>query len=145
MAIELGKVKVDDLTQNDYKVLGIGINKNSNKGGVFAVNYTTLNQAKDNIKNLILTRKGERLMQPEFGCDVWKVLFEPMDGQIIENLIENYIIDAVETWLPYLTITNIIFDYDDTDIDLNRIILEIKFALSSNPNLTETITINVNK
>ena len=104
MAIELGKVKVDDLTQNDYKVLGIGINKNSNKGGVFAVNYTTLNQAKDNIKNLILTRKGERLMQPEFGCDVWKVLFEPMDGQIIENLIENYIIDAVETWLPYLTI-----------------------------------------
>jgi len=145
MAIELGKVKVDDLTQNDYKVLGIGINKNSNKGGVFAVNYTTLNQAKDNIKNLILTRKGERLMQPEFGCDVWKVLFEPMDGQIIENLIENYIIDAVEIWLPYLTITNIIFDYDDTDIDLNRIILEIKFALSSNPNLTETITINVNK
>jgi phage baseplate assembly protein W len=145
MAIELGKVKVDDLTQNDYKVLGIGINKNSNKGGVFAVNYTTLNQAKDNIKNLILTRKGERLMQPEFGCDVWKVLFEPMDGQIIENLIENYIIDAVETWLPYLTITNIIFDYDDTDIDLNKIILEIKFALSSNPNLTETITINVNK
>lgn len=145
MAIELGKVKVNDLTQNDYKILGIGINKSSNKGGVFAVNYTTLSQAKDNIKNLILTRKGERLMQPDFGCDVWKVLFEPMDGSIIENQIENYILDAVETWLPYLTITNIIFDYDDTDIDLNRIILEIKFALSSNPNLTETITINVNK
>jgi hypothetical protein len=84
-------------------------------------------------------------MQPEFGCDVWKVLFEPMDGSIIENQIENYILDAVETWLPYLTITNIIFDYDDNDIDLNRIILEIKFALTSNPNLTETITINVNK
>ena len=145
MAIELGKVKVNDLTQNDYKILGIGINKSSDKGGVFAVNYTTLNQAKDNIKNLILTRKGERLMQPDFGCDVWKVLFEPMDGSIIENQIENYILDAVETWLPYLTITNIIFDYDDNDIDLNRIILEIKFALTSNPNLTETITINVNK
>lgn len=145
MAIELGKVKVDDLTQNDYKVLGIGINRISDSNGIFATNYTTLTQAKDNLKNLILTRKGERLMQPEFGCDVWKVLFEPMDGQIIENLIENYIIDAVETWLPYLTITNIIFDYDDTDIDLNKIILEIKFALSSNPNLTETITINVNK
>jgi hypothetical protein len=145
MAIELGKVKVNDLTQNDYKILGIGINKSSDKGGVFAVNYTTLNQAKDNIKSLILTRKGERLMQPDFGCDVWKVLFEPMDGSIIENQIENYILDAVETWLPYLTITNIIFDYDDNDIDLNRIILEIKFALTSNPNLTETITINVNK
>ena len=27
MAIELGKVNVTDLTENDYKILGIGINK----------------------------------------------------------------------------------------------------------------------
>ena len=48
MAIELGKVNVTDLKENDYKVLGIGINKTSNSGGIFAVNYTTLTQAKDN-------------------------------------------------------------------------------------------------
>ncbi len=30
MAIELGKVNVVDLTENDYKILGIGINKTSN-------------------------------------------------------------------------------------------------------------------
>jgi phage baseplate assembly protein W len=76
MAIELGKVNVTDLTENDYKVLGIGINRSSNSNGIFATNYTTLTQAKDNLKNLILTKKGERLMQPEFGCDIWLVLFE---------------------------------------------------------------------
>ena len=58
MAIELGKVNVTDLTENDYKVLGIGINRSSNSNGTFATNYTTLNQAKDNLKNLILTKKS---------------------------------------------------------------------------------------
>ena len=144
MAIELGKVNVTDLTENDYKILGIGINKNSDKGGIFAVNYTTLTQAKDNLKNLILTRKGERIMNPTFGCDIWKVLFEQMDGGIIENKIESTILDAVSNWLPYLNIDEIIFDYDNNDIDNNRINLEVKFSLVSNPNLGESVIINVN-
>jgi phage baseplate assembly protein W len=113
MAIELGKVNVNDLTENNYKVLGIGINKSSDKGGIFSVNYTTLNQAKDNLKNLILTKKGERLMQPEFGCDIWRVLFEPMDDTNIENRIETTINAAVDIWLPYLNINEIVFDYDE--------------------------------
>ncbi len=144
MAIELGRVNVADLVENDYKVLGIGINKSSDTNGIFSVNFTTLNQAKDNLKNLILTRKGERLMQPEFGCDVWKVLFEPLDGEAVERVIENTIVEAVSIWLPYLNIDTIVFDYDENDIDNHRIILDIKFSLVSNPNLSETIQINVN-
>jgi phage baseplate assembly protein W len=144
MAIELGKVNVVDLSENDYKVLGIGINKGSNSNGIFAVNYTTLTQAKDNLKNLILTRKGERLMQPEFGCDVWKVLFEQMDGTTIESNIETSILNAVSIWLPYLNIDTIVFDYDENDIDNNRITLDIKFSLVSNKNLSESVQITVN-
>ena len=139
MAIELGKVNV-----TDFKILGIGINKRSSVGGIFAVNYTTLTQAKDNLKNLILTRKGERIMNPTFGCDIYKVLFEQMDGGLIESKIESTILDAVSNWLPYLNIDEIIFDYDNNDIDNNRINLELKFSLVSNPNLGESVTINVN-
>ena len=83
MAIEYGKVKVVDLVENDYKVLGIGINKSSSTSGAFPVNYTTLMQAKDNLLNLIMTKKGERVGQPEFGCDIWKIIFEPIvEGEI---------------------------------------------------------------
>ena len=144
MAIELGRVNVNDLTENDFKILGIGINRGSDSNGIFAVNYTTLTQAKDSLKNLILTRKGERLMQPEFGCDVWKVLFEPLDGSLIETSIENSIVEAVSIWLPYLNIDTIVFDYDENDIDNHRIILDIKFSLISNRTLSDTVQINVN-
>jgi phage baseplate assembly protein W len=144
MAIELGRVKVDDLVENDYKVLGIGVNKRSNSNGIFASNYTTLTQAKDNLQNLILTKKGERTMQPDFGCDVWLVLFEQISDNI-EQRIENSIVDAVSIWLPYLNIDTIIFDYDENDIDANKIALEIKFSLVSNPNLSESIQINITR
>ena len=144
MAIELGKVNVTDLTQNNYKILWIGINRTSNSNGIFATNYTTLTQAKDNLKNLILTKKGERLQQPEFGCDIWLLVFEQIDGENLENRIESSILDAVQSWIPNININQIIFDYDNNDIDNNRIALDIKFSLISNPNLTETIQVNVN-
>ena len=83
-------------------------------------------------------------MQPEFGCDIWLVLFEQISEGIIEAKIEGYIVDAVSQWLPYLNIDEIIFDYDDNDIDNNRIGLDIKFSLKNNPNLSESVQINVN-
>ena len=144
MAIELGKVNVTDLSANDYKVLGIGINETSNSGGVFATNFTTLTQAKSNLTNLILTKKGERVSQPEFGCDIWKILFEQIVDGEIDNEVERVISDAVNIWLPYLEINEIIVDYNDEYKDANKFGVEINFSLKSNRNLSESVTINVN-
>jgi phage baseplate assembly protein W len=143
MALELGKYNVSDLKENDYKVLGISINETSNSNGAFAVNFTTINQAKSNLQNLILTKKGERLMQPEFGCDIWKILFEPIIEGDIESKIEETILDAVNIWLPYLNIDTILFDYDDNDIDTNTIALEIQFSLKSNSSVGSSVTIDI--
>lgn len=143
MAIELGKYNVTDIKENDYKVLGVSINETSTSNGAFAVNFTSINQAKSNLQNLILTRKGERLMQPEFGCDIWKIIFEPIVEGDIESKIEQSILDAVNTWLPYLNIDTILFDYDENDIDANRLQLEIQFSLKSNSNVGASVIIDI--
>jgi hypothetical protein len=143
MAIELGKYNVSDIKENDYKILGISINETSNSNGAFSVNFTTINQAKSNLKNLILTKKGERLMQPEFGCDIWRILFEPIIEGDIESKIEESILNAVNMWLPYLNIDNILFDYDENDIDTNKIELEIQFSLKSNSNVGSSVKIDI--
>ena len=57
--------------------------------------------------------------------------------------IENAVLDAVSRWLPYLKIEQIIFDYDNKDIDVNSIYLEVNFSLASNPSLKEQISINI--
>ena len=144
MAIELGKVNVTDLVENDYKVLGIGINTSSNSNGIFAVNYTTLTQAKSNLQNLILTKKGERLQNPNFGCDIHNLLFEQINEETIGTKIESSILDAVGTWLPYLNIEQIVFDYNYNDIDTNKISVDVKFSLKSNTTMTELLSITIN-
>ena len=143
MAIEIGKIYTSDLTENGYKILGIGINRTSDSNGIFAVNYTTLKQAKDNLRNLIMTRKGERLMNPNFGCDIFDVLFEPIVDSTISQKIENSILDAVKTYLPYLEIQQILFDYDENDIDANKIILDIRFALTINTSLSDNLLLDI--
>jgi hypothetical protein len=50
MAIELGKYNVTDIKENDYKVLGVSVNETSNSNGAFAVNFTSINQAKSNLQ-----------------------------------------------------------------------------------------------
>ena len=145
MAIELGKVNVQDLVQNDYKIIGTGINRRSITNGIFPVNFTTINQAKDNIVNLIMTKKGERLMQPEFGCDIWNLVFQPIVDEDIQLQVENAIIDAVNNWLPYITITSIIVNTEDELKDTNTFNVSLGFALSSNTNITDSVTITLNQ
>lgn len=47
-----------------------------------------LDLARQDLLNHFNTRKGERIMMPEFGSIVWDMLFEPLDDKSI-NLIEN--------------------------------------------------------
>lgn len=143
MAINLGNVKTADLAENAHKILGIGINRASKSGGAFDVNYTTIKQARSNLINLILTKKGERVAQPDFGCDIWRILFEPIVEGEIDSKVESSIMDAVSIWLPYIQIDQIFLEYDENDIDRNGFTVEINFSLVSNPNIGDNITVNV--
>ena len=145
MAINLGNINVSDLSDNSYKVVGISINTATNGAGPFQLNYTTLTQARSNLINLILTKKGERVGQPDFGCDIWKILFEQIIDGDIDNRVEQTITDAVSIWLPYILITQIYLDYTAETIDQNGFTVEIDFCLASNPNLTSNVTVNINQ
>jgi phage baseplate assembly protein W len=90
-----------------------------------------------------MTRKGERVMQPEFGCDIWKLIFEPIIRDDIDSKIEFTINEAVNRWLPYLNIDEIIFDYDDASIDKHVISLDITFSLISNSNMKDSLNIEI--
>ena len=145
MAIELGRVSTDDLTNNSYKSLGIGINRRSDSNGIFATNYTTIKQTKDNLINLIMTKTGERVMQADFGCDIHRLIFEPIYGEDIRDRIVDSIENAVAIWMPFVSIDNVEFPFDDNDIDNNKINVSIKFSLRLNPNISETIDVTINQ
>lgn len=129
------------LVDEQDKSVGVTLPLRRGNNGYFEVSYTTKDQIKSNIKSLLLTQKGERVMQPNFGSDLRKCLFEP-NTKNLDSIIEDSITEAINTWMPYVTIESILYDVDSTLTDRNRIDLELKYSLKySNSQILEQLNI----
>jgi phage baseplate assembly protein W len=140
MAVPLGrKVVIDTEEYNDY---AIGITLPIQIGQVaFNQSFVTSDQVESNLKNLLLTKKGERLMQPEFGCGLQELLFGQNDTGL-ETRIEDVINDAVGYWLPYININSIDIQSDPAQRDVNRINVNVSYTYGQNTTLNQiTFTI----
>lgn len=94
--------------------------------GLFAQSYTTEEQAISNLKNLLLTRKGERPFQPLFGSDVYSQLFENIDTNLNERVSQT-LSEDIKFWLPYIVIDNIDIE---TEPDRNFLRIELRFRVT---------------
>jgi phage baseplate assembly protein W len=119
---------------------GIGITLPLQIGntGYFQQSFDTLTQVKSNFINLILTRRGERVHQPEFGCRIHEILFEPLTPENIEAARLS-VVSAVEQWMPFLQLIQFKLDVTPEQIDNNRIKLYVGYRLTNNPNIQDTI------
>ena len=68
---------------------------------------------------LILTRKGERLFQPELGCDVQSILFEPLDFGSA-GLIKSSIKETLVRYEPRIRVNDVLctVDYDNNGYEV---------------------------
>ena len=77
------------------------------------------------IQGLLLTRKGERPFQPELGCDVQNMLFEPLD-YASAGTIKQEIRETIDRYEPRVTVTKL----DCTpDFDNNGYIVEMQYTI----------------
>ena len=140
MAIVLGQKLVKDTEKyNDY---AIGITLPIQIGNTaFNQSFTTIEQTKSNIKNLLLTKKYERLMQPNLGSGMQELLFEMNDEDLAQK-IEDTINSSIETWLPFVTIEDISVEQTNELKDANQVNVSLKFRIDNSVNL-ETLSFNV--
>ena len=119
---------------------GIGITLPIQIGnmGYFQQSFDTLVQVKSNFLNLILTRKGERVHQPEFGCGIHDYLFEQLTPENIEGARLS-VVTAVERWMPFLELVQFELNAEPNDLDNNRLRLYVGYRLKKNPNIRDTI------
>jgi phage baseplate assembly protein W len=66
---------------------------------------TDLDLVKRDLLNHFSIRKGERLMDPNFGTIVWGTLFEPLDAQTKQLVIDD--VTKIVNYDPRLTLTGI--------------------------------------
>jgi phage baseplate assembly protein W len=106
--------------------IAIGISLPFSGPVAFNSTYSTIEQIKSNLVNLLLTNKGERVMNPEFGCDLRTVLFEGIVEDTIDS-IRSLINTNVAIFVPEVTITNIGVTKDE---DHNTISISMQYRVN---------------
>lgn len=80
---------------------------------------------KQSLKNIVLTRFGERFFQPSIGSDVYNSLFEPNDV-IMEDNLRFAISNAIRFNEPRVNLINVdVYSYAEED----RIAVNIVFSI----------------
>ena len=74
---------------------------------------------KQAIVNLLLTNKGERLMNPDYGSDIRSYLFEPLDYGTASQITGN-IRYTIDRWEPRISVQDIVAkpNFDDNGFDV---------------------------
>ena len=121
------------------KNIAIGVSLPFNGPGVFNSTFTTKDQIKSNLINLLLTDVGERVMNPNFGCNLQRFLFEGITNSNIEVLTTN-LNNSISIYIPEITVTNITVS---PTTDSNLIDLTINYYLNIS-NTPDQVTVQFN-
>ena len=100
----------------------IGFSFPLNGSAVFNPTFQTKDQIKANLINYLLTNRGERVFNPNFGADLKSMLFENMVDSTLEEL-EFVIKEKIAMFFPLISIKSISLTQEP---NLN----EINFLLS---------------
>ena len=96
--------------------IAIGVSLPFDGTAVFNSTYTTKDQMKSNLLNVILTEPGERLFKPNFGVGLRNYLFENFDDiPELEDRIKN----QIELYIPQIELDRVIVEKNPNSHNLN--------------------------
>jgi len=98
------------------------------------------NAIKESIFNLVMTDRGERLFQPNIGCDIRGSLFENIDANSMLILKEN-IKSTINTYEPRCNLRDVEVS---GNVDNNELRVKIVFSVI-NTTTTSSLTIDLNR
>tara|TARA_R110002074_G_scaffold84263_1_gene187182 strand:+ start:242 stop:631 length:390 start_codon:yes stop_codon:yes gene_type:complete len=100
--------------------------------GFYMMNKTHAEVVRQNLKSLILTSPGERVMEPEFGVGIRHFLFEH-DNAAVQGDITSKIREQVNIYMPFVEILNVSFNSfsstRDIDFDPNQLGVSIEYKI----------------
>ena len=100
-----------------------------------------VNAVKESMKNILLTDKGTRLFNPTFGGGIKSFLFENKYSPVLNSVIENAVIDAINTYEPRAEVESV---ECRSSMDDNYVYIYIYFYVQNLSEL-QTTTITMEK
>jgi phage baseplate assembly protein W len=119
---------------------GIGISVLYNNGNnIFHQTTTTADQIKANLINYVLTNKGERLQDPNFGGDIRRSIFEQNDYTTFDT-VSARLESEILAYIPGIILNSIDIQ---TNPDENLVNIAINYSINQqNQNLVISVSTN---
>jgi phage baseplate assembly protein W len=117
-------IRVNPLDLRKNTSIGVSLPYNG-PAGPFNKTYSTKDQIKSNLINLLLTDMGERVFNPEFGIGLKKVIFEGITDST-STIIADLITTRVSYFIPDIQIVEVIVN---PDTDNNTISVTVNYKL----------------
>lgn len=115
--------------------------KDSLKGFFLDLTQTDAKAIKADLLHLLLTRKGQRLYNPEFGTRLLEYIYEPYDELTFSEVREE-IDTAVKRYLPQVSIDNL--TVEPSPLSEYAVLVTIEYTITDNVfELSEIIQINL--
>lgn len=80
------------------------------------------------IRIILLTPKGQRVMRPEFGCQIHDLVFAPNDATTV-GLAEYYVREALAMWEPRIDVVSVRAMPDP--VQLERLLIELVYEVKA--------------
>ena len=98
--------------------------------GPYLLNKTLGETIKQNIKMLVLTSPGERIMDPNFGIGLRNFLFESIGDETFTDIVTR-MKDQLAEYIPVVNLESVEFITSDEDstIPINQIVVSVKYNI----------------
>jgi len=121
----------------DFKPsVAVGVSLPFSENAVFRSTFTTQEAVKANLVNWFLTNQGERPLNPEFGGNLRKYIFQQIESDTLDFLKED-IQSQLSTYFPSVIVVSLdVLGREDNNI----IEVVLKYRIQ-NTNISDTLNI----
>lgn len=111
----------------------------STDGGVFRYNKTTPEKIRTNLIALLTLKRKQRPMHNNLYSPLWDYVFEIWD-EISSDKLKSELMDKLQTFIPEVTVEDIIFTFDETT---NILTTKIVYSIIELAGATDFVEIDI--
>lgn len=121
------------MTSNPRSLLGRGPAFPYNRSEIGGLSSSDgIDRINQSLFLLFETPKGSRLMLPDFGSDIHRYKFDPLDKVLMERL-RYTITEDIKRWEPRISLVSVEFLANSQNIDNNTLYISISYSIINTP------------
>jgi len=113
--------------------------KETQQGGVFMSNNTTLEAIQTNLIALLTMKRRNRVMHNNLFSPLWDYIFEPWDDMSSANL-KTELIQKINEYIPQVEVSEVLFNFDEVN---NLLEVKIVYKVNELGSVVDSVSVSI--